>query len=77
LDQEHWLVRIGVLPERVRELEIANCVKFDVGELVFLVFAFRVLRCLALVIVVVLRLFLLLNAHVVVGLGRIFSIEQG
>ena len=45
-------MRIGVLPEGVRELEIVNCVKFDVGELVFLVFAFRVLRCLALVVVV-------------------------
>ena len=51
LDQEHWLVRIDALPEGVRKLVIVNCVEFNVRELVFLVFAFRILRRLALVVV--------------------------
>jgi hypothetical protein len=44
-------MRIYALPEGVRELVIVNCVKFNVRELVFLVFAFRILWRLALVVV--------------------------
>ena len=44
-------MRIDALPEGVRKLVIVYCVKFNVRELVFLVFAFRILWRLALVVV--------------------------
>ena len=44
-------MRIDALPEGVRKLVIVNCVKFNARELVFLVFAFRILWRLALLVV--------------------------